>query len=524
MKKILNPNKPISRRELLKFAAYGAAALTLPSLVSCSSVRAREFKSITKNHPLAIKNCRIIDVKSGKILKEDGVLIENRKISALVSAARINAGIQTIDAGGKFLIPGLIDSHCHTTMTPVFGFSIFDAVKHYEQQARHFSISIETGVTTLRDVGSFPLSLRGFIEDIESGDLSGPRVFYSNAIQNIKGGHPEIPHSEISIFAAPASAVMGNITSDFKSKKELADSLKKNAEGASLIKITMDNKSVFCRNGDIMTYSDTDLSDIFSFAEKSNLPVSGHCQYAFGFQRAIQYPINSVEHITSDKILSDSDIETMVKKNIAIVPTMMVGQSYMMIEAFDDIPDEFKSDFIENELSIRNRYFQHEAFTHCNPEFHRENLEALKMYKKYGIKNLWKNKKYLVNPNLFFGMMKYGIENLKRMRSAGALIGCAMDAGMPFCYFGALKREIEFYSRAGFKNDEILRCVTINNAKILKADDIIGSIEIGKLADLVLLDSNPLTDIKAYGKVSLVIKDGYPVHAAKNFEQALAVQ
>jgi imidazolonepropionase-like amidohydrolase len=93
------------------------------------------------------------------------------------------------------------------------------------------------------------------------------------------------------------------------------------------------------------------------------------------------------------------------------------------------------------------------------------------------------------------------------------LIGCGIDAGVPLCYFGGIYRELEFYSRAGFTNHEILKCATINNARILKAESDIGSIEPGKYADLVLLDRNPLTDVTAYRKPVLVLRDGKPMHS-----------
>ncbi|MEA2102492.1 MAG: amidohydrolase family protein [Thermodesulfobacteriota bacterium] len=74
-------------------------------------------------------------------------------------------------------------------------------------------------------------------------------------------------------------------------------------------------------------------------------------------------------------------------------------------------------------------------------------------------------------------------------------------------------REFEIYDRIGFSNAEILQCVTINNARILGMEDQIGTIEAGKLADLVVFENNPLQDIKALRKPTMVFKDGRIMHA-----------
>ena len=229
--------------------------------------------------------------------------------------------------------------------------------------------------------------------------------------------------------------------------------------------------------------------------------------------RITKYPMNSIEHIVSDAFLSDKDIETMIKNNISIVPTMTVGQSYLMEEAYDTLPPEYQDDFIYNELKIRKEYFSGEAEKHCTPYFHKVNIDTLEYYKTIGRDKLWENKIFLVNPDIFFGFMKYGRTNLLKMKNAGARIGCGIDAGMPFCYFGGLYREFEIFSRIGFSNDEILRCATINNAEILGMKDDIGSVEKGKYADLVFLKDNPLKKIETCRNPEIVIKEGKLVHS-----------
>jgi len=108
--------------------------------------------------------------------------------------------------------------------------------------------------------------------------------------------------------------------------------------------------------------------------------------------------------------------------------------------------------------------------------------------------------------------MLHAPENLRKMKDAGVLIGCGIDAGMPFTFFGGQYREYELLSRVGFKNEEILKCATINNARILRMEEKIGSLEPGKYADLVVLGENPLKEIKALRTPHMVFKEGRILH------------
>ena len=101
------------------------------------------------------------------------------------------------------------------------------------------------------------------------------------------------------------------------------------------------------------------------------------------------------------------------------------------------------------------------------------------------------------------------------MKQAGVNIGCGTDSGVPFIYHGSLWREMEMLGRIGFSNKEVLQCATINNARILRMEDIIGTIEKGKFADMVVLKENPLNKIEACRTPQIVIKEGRIYDVAK---------
>ena len=104
---------------------------------------------------------------------------------------------------------------------------------------------------------------------------------------NVMGSHPEIPPSDVNIFAKAASLFIGLIMNNFRDTEEMKKDLETNAKGASLVKLTIDNQTLFCKKKkDIPVYTKEQLDIIFSFAEKRGLPVSAHSQFKFGFDRA----------------------------------------------------------------------------------------------------------------------------------------------------------------------------------------------------------------------------------------------
>jgi imidazolonepropionase-like amidohydrolase len=514
------PFDHLGRRDFIKYSFLLAGALSMPGIQGCAIPKIN-VPALDYEKPFLIKNARMIDVTSGQIVENAWLIVDKGRIAAKGTGEMVNNQHGLVfDLKGRYLIPGLIDAHCHSTVSPVFSMRMIDLSNHTHQQKQNFISTIESGVTTIRDMGALPGLLHMFIRNIEKGYLPGPRVLYCNSMLNVMGSHPEIPPSDVNIFARPVSLFTGMIMNNFKNTAEMKQCLEENAQDASFIKLTLDNKTIFCKkNKEIPVYTKEQLDIIFRFAEKTGLPVVGHHQFKYGFDRAMEYPFHSIEHIVTDTVLSDDDVLKMAKRNVAIVPTMTIGQSFLMEEAFDEIPQQYRTPEITKELQVRKDYFENEAENHCDPLLHSQNLSALKFYKTIGKDNLWEKKKFLVNPDIYFNMVSNGLASLKKMNQAGIRIGCGIDAGMPLNYFGGNYREYEILQRVGFSNIEILRCATINNAKILRMEDKIGSLETRKYADMVVLDKNPLEDIRTMREPQMVFKQGTLMFSAKNLHE-----
>jgi len=503
----------MNRRLFIKGSLATFALAAVPDISIANAPPLKSLPSIDYSKEIILKNCNIIDMVKSGFIEKGSIKFANGKIVALGASPMDETNAEVIDLGGAYVTPGLIDAHCHTTASPVFGTSLWQIPKILREGLRQYTLCIESGITTVRDPGAFAPMLHDNIKKIEKGELIGPRVVYCNSILNLNGSHPDIKATDISMFADLVKPLIGMIPANFETMDDLKEALEENARGASFIKLTVDNKSVFCRSGNIPVYSDDHLREIFNYAEKHNLPVACHHHRKWGFDRITRYPIHSLEHMIGDAYLSDHEIKNLVRQKIAIVPTLTVAQSFLLDEAYaDGVPKKFRTDFIMNEVAVRKNYIKNEAPNHFDADILQSTVDEIKYYKTLGWDHLIENKKYLVNPDLYFGIMLYAPKNLQRMRDAGVLIGCGIDAGMPYTFFGGQYREYEILSRLGFKNEEILRCATINNARILRMEDRIGSLAAGKLADIAVYSKNPLKKIEALRRPMMVFKEGKLLH------------
>ncbi len=470
----------MSRRDILQLAATSAMLLSIPAVKGCVSVPKLACHSADRDKALALIHCNVVDVVRGGVMHDRTITVRDGMIECVSDGI---PGVLTeyfvLDMKNQFLIPGLIDAHCHSTLSSEAEFNPFGVSTMLRQIRRNYVQQLTQGVTTIRDMGALPKLLHKHLDMIEKGELAGPRVVYCNAFTNVHGGHPDIDPADISIFSGIATAFAGNPSFWFRDIPELEEKMKKSLEnGASFIKLTMDNKSLLCGKDDIPVYSDDHLKIIFQFARKNNLPVAGHIHTKFGFDRALQYDIDSMEHSLADALLTDREVMEMVKKNITIVPTMIIAQMLAAEEAFDRIPDIYRNPFIDGELAVRRQMLNASSRCYVDPAIHQKNIEVLQYYRKYGCGELYKNGKFLAKPDLYFNILLHGPENLRKMKEAGIVIGCGTDAGIPYVYHGMLWREMEMLERIGFSRQEVLRCATVNNARILRMEDKIGTIDV----------------------------------------------
>lgn len=500
----------MTRRELMQKTALSALVLGLPNITGCSPLPRYRPAGAAAGKALYLIHAMVIDVARGTVLGNQTIFIHDGIIESVSNQApAAREGDLVVDLKNQYVLPGLIDAHCHITMPGESALNPLGLLTTMNQLKRNYVQQLRQGVTTIRDMGALPKIFHDNLALIAKGELIGPRMVYCNAFTNIHGGHPDLDPKDMSVFAELATAFAGHSNLWFRDTAELEEKMRQNcAGGASFIKLTMDKISVLCGKGEIPAYADEHLKTIFEFAQKNNLATAGHIHTKFGFNRAVQFGIGSMEHSLADAVLTPEEVEAMAKKKIANVPTMVIAQMLSAPEAYDELPKKFRNDFIEREMTVRREYINSTPDEYTEASIHKNNIAYLENYKKYGCGNLYKKAKFMANPEIYFNILLVGPKNLLAMKDAGVVIGCGTDAGVPFAYHGTLWREMEMLNRIGFSNEEVLRCATINNAKIVGMADKIGSIDAGKYADLVILKDNPLQKIEACRKPQMVVKDG----------------
>jgi imidazolonepropionase-like amidohydrolase len=505
-----NNKTTLSRKDFLKLTAVSlASAAVAGSQTGCSTLQGMKPPSRDFKKGLFIKNCSIVDVEKGGVRKGMSITVIDEKIVRIDNAKNSpSQDFGVVDAGNRHVIPGLIDAHCHTTLPCINGTDMGLLNDVLIQLDRNYVQQIHAGVTTVRDAGAAPKLLPKFIDKIKKGSIAGPRINYCTRFINIKNSHPDIDLREVSAVGGMVLSFTGDPNCHFTDTDDLKKKLALNYESnPNFVKLTMDNVSLMCGRDKLDTYTDEHIQVILDSAAKHNLPVTAHIHRKFGFDRAVRYGIN-MEHAIGDARLTDREVAQMAAKKIAIVPTMQLAQLLSHEENYDQIPKEFRSDYIDNELKERREFLYNFNDKYAQPGLHRFNMELLKKYKTLACEEMYPHKVLLTKSDLYFGILKYGPGNIKKMKQAGVLIGCGTDAGVGFSYHGLVWREMEMLTRIGFSNLEALRCATINNARILKMEDRIGSITEGKLGDLVVLGRDPLQDIKACREPLMVFKGG----------------
>lgn len=504
----------LSRRDFVKYSAMTAAAFSLPVPTAQASLLPGNSPKIDYNKDIKLINCNLVDVKTGEIIPDATIHIrDGRIVSAGKTPGEVADGCETLDLKGRYVIPGLINGHLHMTLPPASAFRIGMIFPFYSLLKGSFTQSIEGGVTTARDMAAIAPLLHYFMDSVAGGSLIGPRIVHSNIWLGVEGGYLDLKPGDVTKLLDMLLVAVGPLTILIEDVAKQEELLRKNIASASYIKLSsFDNKSLIAGKQDITlaTFSDAQLKAIFDFAARNERPVAAHIMTAYGFRRAMQYPVSYMEHIVSDVVLNDAEIKAMADRHVTIVPTMVLGNLYAFDEAFPDFPPQYKNDFVENEVKIRREYWNAVSSKDMFPAVHAANNDALGYFKKenYDWKAMVRNNEYTLNPIPFLDMLTNGRENLRKMKAAGVTIGCGTDSGVPMNYHGTLWREMEILSRLGFSNLEVLQAATLVNARICLMEDKIGTLEPGKYADVVVLKDNPLTTITAYRQPLLVFKDG----------------
>jgi imidazolonepropionase-like amidohydrolase len=432
---------------------------------------------------LVLMHARLIDGTGAAALEDQRIDIENGKIIRVQSAKLKNAfpaGAKILDLSNKTVMPGLVGMHEHLFYTGPEGRS--DRLPFYvEMLDSGPRLYLAGGVTSARTAGSMePYADLALKKIIDAGDKPGPKLHITGPYMGDFGGR--IPQLHTLMDADDAGRLV-----DYWA-----------AEGATSFKAYMSIKP-------------EELKVAIEHAHAKGLKVTGHL-CAVGFKEAASLGIDNLEH----GIVTDTEFYPGKKPGVC------------SLEAYDDLKNRVDIESPEVQDMIHFLVDHHVAVTSTLAVFeitipNRPALEKMLRVKDALSPQGWET--YLRNRSRLAAKNDSGelVQLKKEMQferdfvKAGGLLMAGCD---PTSFGGVLpgygdQRNLELLVEAGFSPVEAIHIATQNGATYLGEAQSVGSIAVGRTADLVVLDGDPTRNIDDVEKVQMVFKDGLGFDAAK---------
>ena len=446
------------------------------------------FQLLSLEAGIVIENITLIDAKNGTRTNQT-VSIENGVIQSIGSAKLDMEDSQIIDGEGKYLIPGLWDAHVHLTFIP--------EIDH----ETHFKLYLKNGVTSIRDTGAILSKLQPSLNFIEENPNTTPRLFYAGPLIDgadrvYKGMEPGFPNLSIGI----------DETSNIP---EVVDGLLK--EGVT-----------FLKSYEMLT-RETYL-ELLKVAGQNGLRVTGHVPLSIDLEEAIEAGLGGMQHVRNmdlacakdaDNLLGDRQVSLENEASIAgstLRTHIHSSQRYYAIDNTDD----------ERCLRIIMKLSEYGVFQ--TPTLTINTFDSRRFYADPKWRETYQDLPEAAENNWMQGSLKLAnidvTENAKKfdawslslvnkMHQEGVKIIAGTDTPIGYLTPGySLHKELELLSEAGLSNIDVLRSATITPAEFFGMENQMGTIEVGKLADLVILDKNPLMSISNTQSIHRVIVKG----------------
>lgn len=394
---------------------------------------------------------RMVDGVSAAPRERVTIVVEGDRIQSIEGGFRTaGSGDEVVDLVQATVMPGFMDMHVHLTQEHSRRSEI-EAIKKSEADRAYDSIvfaerTLLAGFTTVRNLGDQLNVSIALRNAVEAGRVKGPRIYTSGRSIGTRGGHADATNS----FGPLLSSVDPRHDTICSGADSCRDAVRKRyQDGADSIKITATGGVLsIAKSGSAPQFTDEELVAVISTAHDYGMKVAAHAHGAEGLKRAVRAGIDSIEHGT---FMDDEAIRLMKEKGTHYVPTISAGR-WVYEQAQD--PTYFPAIVRPKALSV-------------GPQIQETFGKA------------WK---------------------------AGITIMFGTDCGV--CAHGDNAREFGYMVEAGMPVMDAIRSATIVPARYLGIDDRLGSLEAGKVADIVAAPGNPLDDVHVLERVNFVMKEG----------------
>jgi imidazolonepropionase-like amidohydrolase len=395
---------------------------------------------------------RIIDGVADAPLTERTVIVDGGRITAIEAGYRKpGAGDTVVDLRKSTLMPGLMDMHVHLTSE----YSRRSEVEGFKKDGTDVALdgvlyaqrTLQAGFTTIRDLGDGFRASIALRNAINAGKVPGPRIFAAGTSIATTGGHAD-PTNGWADFLGGAN--VGPIDGVINGQDQAAQAVRQRyKEGSDLIKITATGGVLsVAKSGLNPQFTEEEIRAVVNTARDYGFKVAAHAHGAEGMKRAVRAGVDSIEHGT---FMDEETFALMKERGTHFVPTISAGRW-----VFD--------------RSQEDGFF---------PALVRPKAAA-------------------IGPQIqgTFG----------RAYKAGVKIMFGSDTGVS--PHGDNGREFVLMVEAGMPPMQAIKSATMVPAKFLEIDDQLGSVQVGKLADLVAVPGDPLADIELMRRVHFVMKEG----------------
>lgn len=409
------------------------------------------FTAISSFAQRTIIHCgKMVDVVDLSVKEKVTITLEGNKIVSVQKGyAKPQAGDKLIDLTNQTVMPGLMDMHVHMESETKKGALADRFIMNPEdiafESARNAETTLMSGFTTVRDLGGSGVNI-ALRNAINKGLVKGPRIFTSGKSIATTGGHADPTNGYSRQLMGDPGPKEGVVNGIEDGRKAVRQRYK---DGADCIKITATGGVLSqAKNGQNPQFTEEEIRAIVETAKDYGFTVAAHAHGAEGMKRAIRAGVTSIEH---GSLLDDEAISLFLKYGTWLVPTITAGKS---TSDSAKIPGYYSAIVTPKALEIGVKI--QDAFA--------------------------------------------------RAYKAGVKIAFGTDAAV-FAH-GKNYMEFIYMVEAGMPPLETIKAATLNAADLIGMKSSLGSIEPGKLADIIAVNGDPVQDISTMKNVVFVMKEG----------------